>query len=50
MSQNSLTIAMANLADVQVFDALSHLLNMDVQGVTSPQEDIYEAYLLHYGS
>ena len=47
---DQLIIAMANPADVQVFDALSHLLNMDVQGVISPVEDIYEAYLFHYGS
>lgn len=46
--ENSLTIAMSNPTDVQVFDALSHLLKCDVQGVISTPEDIAEAYKKYY--
>ena len=46
--ENSLTIAMVDPTDVQVFDALSHLLECDVQGVISTPEDIGEALTKYY--
>ena len=46
--ENSLTIAMVDPTDVQVFDALSHLLECDVQGVISTPEDISAAYKKYY--
>ena len=46
--ENSLTIAMSDPTDVQVFDALSHLLECDVQGVISTPEDIEAAYKKYY--
>ena len=46
--EHSLTIAMIDPTDVQVFDALSHLLECDVQGVISTPEDISQALIKYY--
>lgn len=46
--EHSLTIAMVDPTDVQVFDALSHLLECDVQGVISTPEDIAQALTKYY--
>ncbi|MCM8538158.1 MAG: Flp pilus assembly complex ATPase component TadA [Lentisphaeraceae bacterium] len=46
--EESLTIAMADPTDVQVFDALSHLLEKDVQGVVATSDDISEALNKYY--
>ena len=39
---------MVDPTDVQVFDALSHLLECDLQGVISTPEDILEAFHKYY--
>ena len=44
----SLTIAMADPTDIQVFDALSHLLDTDVQGVIASVDDIATALQKYY--
>lgn len=46
--ENSITIAMADPTDVQVFDALSHLLEKDVQGVITSIYDINAAIEKYY--
>ena len=47
-NDESLTIAMADPTDIQVFDALSHLLEKDVQGVVASADDIKEALNKYY--
>jgi type IV pilus assembly protein PilB len=47
-TDESLTIAMADPTDVQVFDALSHLLEIDVQGVITSVDDIEMALKKYY--
>jgi type IV pilus assembly protein PilB len=46
--ETSLTIAMADPTDIQVFDALSHLLDTDVQGVIASVDDIATALQKYY--
>ena len=48
LEDNSVTIAMVDPTDVQVFDALSHLLERDVQGVIASTEDVAEALQKYY--
>jgi len=45
---DKLVIAMANPADIQIFDALSQLLSMDVQGVITDISDIQAAFNHYY--
>jgi len=47
-SEGSITVAMSDPTDVQMFDALSHLLECDVQGVISTPEEIEVAIKKFY--
>lgn len=46
--EGSITVAMSDPTDVQMFDALSHLLECDVQGVISTPEEIAAAIKRSY--
>ena len=46
--ENTITVAMADPTDIQVFDALSHLLDKDVQGVIASSHAINAAIEKYY--
>lgn len=48
IEDEKLTIAIADPADIQLFDTLSHLLKLDIEGVIASIDDIKTAFNTYY--